>query len=133
MDGGEGMEETPKFGPRKFKSLECYKLNLLLIIFYFYGQIYLSRIKIAVQQPNPFSSSVEWEISPPVIWWLDLVNTNNPIRCRKCLFQVFKFNVLVSNFDPPCSIIPAKAQINYKKEEKQREWSTSQNERESKQ
>jgi hypothetical protein len=76
---------------------------------------------------------VEWEISPPVIWWLDLVNTNNPIRCRKCLFQVFKFNVLISNFDPPCSIIPAKAQINYKKEEKQREWSTSQNERESKQ
>jgi hypothetical protein len=55
----EGMEETPKFGSRKFKSLECYKLNLLLIIFYFYGQIYLSRLKIAVQLPNPFSSSVE--------------------------------------------------------------------------
>lgn len=49
---------------------------------------------------------LQCSILPPIIRWFDLVNTNNPIRCCECLLQVFEFDILISNFNPPCTIIP---------------------------
>jgi len=45
--------------------------------------------------------------SPPIIRRFNFVNTNNPVRCCKGLFQIFQFDILVSNFNPPGTIIPA--------------------------
>lgn len=45
--------------------------------------------------------------SPPIVGWFNFVYPNYPVRCGECLFQVFKFHIFISDFDPPCSIIPA--------------------------
>lgn len=115
------MKSSPKRGSRKFKSLECQtqisKQNTVLSIttttFDVISSSHSSHLQCCAPVPlgRGRGKGGECNGSPPIVRRFDLVNANYPVRCCKRLFQVFKFDILITNFNPPCTIIPRRFAI----------------------